>query len=45
MASKEFYNKIIFDGETKIDLSGDDVSREDVLKGKPAGADEGKAGG
>ena len=34
MASKEYYNKIIFDGETKIDLSGDDVSREDVLKGK-----------
>ena len=34
MASKEFYNKIIFGGETKLDLSGDDVSREDVLKGK-----------
>ena len=42
MASKQYINKVIYGGNTLIDLTGDDVAASDVLSGKkfhlPSGA-------
>ena len=42
MASNQYVNKVIYGGNTLIDLTGDDVSASDVLSGKkfhlPSGA-------
>lgn len=42
MANNQYVNKVVYGGQTLIDLTGDDVAAEDVLSGKlfhlPSGA-------
>ena len=42
MANNQYINKVIYGGDTLIDLTGDDVAASDVLSGKkfhlPSGA-------